>query len=128
MDLSRFQKAPRITRTLDMGEFDEGYRGATFEVWVSPNRAHLDAWQDITAFIVGVNQRLDEMEVEEKEAAFAEWRERVVGWYAQTWGIEADVARQIRDALEESNPLGWKWLTRRTSAMIGEYRQEKLKN
>ena len=128
MDLSKFKVDKRITRTLDMGDFDEVYAGATFEVWVAPTRAHLDAWQDTTQFIVGVNQRLDKLTAKEKETAFETWRERVVGWYAETWGLEVDVARQIRDALDENNPLAWEWLMQRTSAMIGEYREAKLKN
>lgn len=118
----------RETVTVDLGDFHESYRGAVFEVWVTPTRAHLGEWGDVTRFILDVERRKATLTEEEIEAAWEEWRERALRWYVVTWGMDVEEARQIRDVLQEMNPLAWDWLTMRTSQVIGEYRRGKLKN
>lgn len=145
--LAKLKKAhSRIERTLDMAEFDEGYAGATFQVWMAPTRAHMREWGDLTEFITSESARLkreranppDGLNEEDLAAFYAasevetegvleEWRVRQVAWYATTWGMSLEDVQAIREALQESNPLAWDWLLTRSSQMIGEYRREKLK-
>lgn len=123
--------AARISRTLDLGEFDEAYRGATFEVWVAPTRAHLQEWAALTTFINEQRRIADSegMTGDEMASALAEYEERQLAWYAETWlNISLEEARQIRQALQEQNNLAWDWLLMQTSRMIGQFRAEKLGN
>lgn len=121
----------RISRPLDLGEFDEAYRGATFEVWVAPTREHLQEWAALTEFI-NEQRRIansDGMSEGEMTAAMAEYEERQLAWYAETWlNISLEEARQIRQALQQQNNLAWDWLLMKSSRMIGQFRAEKLGN
>lgn len=122
-----------ITRTLNLGEFDPVYEGAIFDVWVSPTRGHLKEWSDISAAISQANREKDKIEGSAEKQAFMKaalesYEENQLTWYAETWrNISLEEAREIREVLAESNPLAWDWLLARTSKMIGDYRQEKLK-
>jgi len=121
----------RISRTLDLGEFDEAYRGATFEVWVAPTRAHLQEWAALTTFINDQREIANGggMSEEQMAASLAEYEERQLAWYAETWlNISLEEARQIKAALLSQNNLVWDWLLIRTSQMIGQFRAEKLGN
>lgn len=130
--LERIKSASsRVTRTIDLGDFDEAYRDATFEVCVTPSRAHLRSWGEITEYIVEVTQQTHEgtLSDEDKEAALVEYAERQLAWLAATWvNLTTDESREIRDHLQEENPLAWDWLLMRTSATIGNFRIETLKN
>ena len=124
--LSKIKNVETISRTLDLGDCDEAYRGAVFEVWVAPTRAHLQEWRALTEYITDVQKRADGMSDDEKDEALVVWHDRQLAWYAGTWlNIGLDEARQIRDALPD---VVWDWLTINTSRMIGQYRTEKLKN
>ena len=128
--LSRIKDASgQITRTVDLGDFEESYRGATFEVNVTPSRAHLRDWGKITEFIQELTTRSDKLSDDEKTAALAEYEEKKIVWLARTWtNINLEEAREIRDHLEEANPLAWDWLLTFTSLTIGNFRKESLKN
>lgn len=115
-----------ITRVLDLGDFDEMYQGAVFEVEVAPTRAHLQEWAGLTDYIQGIAATKDEMTEDEKDDAMETWQSRRVEWYAKTWrNISLEEAQEIYEALPQ---VAWDWLTRRTSQMIGEFRREKLGN
>lgn len=43
--------AVREAVTIDLGDFHADYRGATFDVWVTPTRAHQDAFREIQAYL-----------------------------------------------------------------------------
>jgi hypothetical protein len=123
--------ASRVTRTVDLGDLDEAYSGATFEVCVTPSRAHLRSWGETTEFIVDVTKKSRDGDLtdEQKEASFEEYEERQLTWLAITWeNITLEEAREIRDHLQEDNPLAWDWLLMKTSATIGDFRTETLKN
>ena len=117
-------KDVRTTRTVDLGDFAEGYRGATFEVNVTPSRGHLQEWTDITETI---RQAADGKTLD-LVAVMAEHNERVARWLAATWSMPVEEVTQIREVLLERNPLAWEWLYKRTFDVIGEYRSEVLKN
>ncbi len=126
--------AHAITRPLDLGEFDEVYAGAIFRVWVNPSRDHLAEWGTIAVEVNAARKAANELDDPDaakdlRREALETYRTRSIAWYAETWtNIDLDEALQIRDTLEEDNPLAWDWLTGRTSKMIGDYREEKLKN
>lgn len=115
-----------ITRPLDMGDFDEVYRGASFDVWVAPTRAHLQEWAALTREIQAAKRRSKKMTEDERSEALEAWRTRQLAWYAATWrNVTLEDVREIKEALPE---VAWDWLTLRTSEMIGAYRREKLGN
>lgn len=132
----------RRSVAVDLGDFDEVYRGAIFEVWVTPPAAHRKALEENQAWLereTGRAQRdRDGIADAERRAAFdleagqrlqAEWSERLLRWLAATWlNVELDEARQIREHLVETNPMGWDWLFQRTMATIGEYRRRVVGN
>jgi len=129
MELEKLLQA-RITRPLDLALFDPAYEGVALDVWVTPSRAHLQEWMDITQMITGAARAAEAGQLTEEESAvkFAEWKERQLAWYARTWDISLAEARELHDACQERNPLLWDWITLETSRIIGNYRQEKLKN
>ena len=43
----------KTTRQLDLGDCDEAFRGAVFDVWVTPTRAH---WAEFAAYVVWLNE------------------------------------------------------------------------
>jgi hypothetical protein len=127
-DVIRNAGSVAIVRTLDLGDFDEAYRGATFNVWVAPSRAHLQEWASLTAEIQAAQKKAEagEMNDEEKREALEKWQARHLEWFAETWrNVPLAEAQQIQEALPK---MAWEWLTQRTSEMIGEYRREKLGN
>ncbi len=128
--LDRIKKASgRITRTIDLGDFEESYRGATFEVCVTPSRAHLRAWGEITEFIQEINQTKSDLSEEERVAALASFEDQQLAWMVTSWvNVTLDEAREVRSHLQENNPLAWDWLLTKTSATIGNFRAETLKN
>lgn len=117
----------RTTRTVDLGDFAEGYRGATFEVNVTPSRGHLQEWMEITEFIAREAARKD-LHEDQAKAVMAQYDRKVAHWLAATWAMDVGEVEQIRDALKERNPLAWEWLQRRTTDAISGYRSEVLKN
>jgi len=127
LDLIKGMGDQKISRTLDLGDHDEMYRGAIFEVWVAPTGEHLQEWQELTNRIaVELPKLAKTMTEEEQKEALAEWQSRQAAWYGKTWlNIPPEEVPQIRDALPG---VVWDWLLLQTSRMIRNYRQEKLKN
>ena len=116
----------KITRLLDLGDFDEAYRGATFDVWVMPTRAHVMAWGDVVEAYKRLEGKLNGLKEAEKEAAADRIMAMENDWYAEMWiNVPVDEVAQIREALPD---LAWRWLTQQTTEMPGEFRREKLKN
>lgn len=37
--------------TVDLGRFNKSYRGATFDVWVTPTAAHTDKWAEVQTWL-----------------------------------------------------------------------------
>lgn len=48
-------------RTVDLGDFHESYRGAIFEVWVTPTKAHQAAFTGIQEWLAQANERVQTM-------------------------------------------------------------------
>ena len=130
--------------TLDLGDCDEAYRGATFHVWVTPTRAHwaqLVDWQVWTqeepkrlqkrcAEIALTNElTAKEFDLEQGKRLQRESNERLDAWLAETWlNIEPDETTQIREHLQETYPAAWDWLFSHTLRAIREYRENLSKN
>lgn len=121
--------------TIDLGDCDKAYRGATFDVWVTPTRAH---WAEYAAHVTEVEQRRverdaikDTIEREEFDRVMTERAEaRLDAWLAETW-LNIDTAgdvTQIREALQENYPAAWDWLYQRTLEVIIEYKRNLSKN
>lgn len=126
--LERLSHAVYRTEPLDLGDFDEAYRGVTFDVWVTPTKAVADRVADLQRWIdeqAGALERGD-VDFDDFTAALNE------RWYhilAELWrDCEIDEVRAIHAALQENNPLAWDWLIRRTHEMVREYRERVLKN
>lgn len=130
--------AQRITAPLDMGDLDSVYAGAVFDVWLTPSRGMLKEWQALTRWVQSrersLTKRYERAETAERKAEIDaeadalkdEYASRQIRWYAQIWqNVSEDEAGQIFEALPE---VAWDWLVIRTSQMIGQYKQEKLKN
>jgi len=142
--LSRITAAGAVKRstTIDLGDCDDTYRGATFDVWVTPTRAHLEAWNAYVAWLREEPARReaerdaiqDEAERAEFDAAMGDaldremWR-RLDAWLADTWlNIEPDEVTQIREHLQENHPAAWDWLYTHTLRTMNEYREHLTKN
>jgi hypothetical protein len=131
----------RRSEAVDLGDFDEAYRGATFDVWVTPTRAHLQTWAEISRWLEATTtkarQARDALPADEREAFDAgtaeklqeAYDERLVAWLAETWvNVDREEARQIFDRLQETNPRAWEWLVHRTHSVIGEFKRRIVGN
>lgn len=119
------------TRTLDLGDYVEDYRGATVEVWVTPSRAHLRAFAELVESIEALRKQAQASEVDAAALAsgYEDYQERMLQWYAEMWrDVSLEEAREIREGLDEHCPGAWDWMCRRTSQMIREFREDHLKN
>lgn len=136
--------AVKTTVTLDLGDCDKAYRGATFDVWVTPTRAHWAAWVEWYAYDTQEPQRISERRKEiaatnettaaeyaaEQSRTFNETTYRMLdAWLAETWvNIPADEVTTIRETLQEQNPAAWQWLLEHTLRAITQYRENLSKN
>lgn len=48
------------TVTVDLGDFNEAYRGATFDVWVTPTPAHQERFRDIKKWLSDASKDANE--------------------------------------------------------------------
>jgi hypothetical protein len=130
------------TVTLDLGDCDEAYRGATFDVWVTPTRAH---WETFAEYAVWLDeepkrqqQERDKIKDEAERAEFdrikseqleREMFRRLDAWLADTWrNIPLEEVTQIREHLQDSFPAAWDWLYAQTLRTMREYRENLSKN
>ena len=120
----------RVTRRLDLGDYEEQYRGAVFDVWVTPTRAHLQAFGEYTDWLAeNVTGRESELEPGQIEPLYAEMYQRVDAWLAGTWlNIPADEVTTIREALQDTDIDAWNWLYTGTLEAITGYRERRVKN
>jgi len=115
-------KHPIIVRKLDLGEFDAIYAGAKFDVNVLPP-PELVAEYGVAAERLQASVKEEGADI---DAVWEDWEQFRISWYAQLWqNISEDESRQIRDALPE---IAWDWLCMRSSEMVREFRESKLKN
>jgi hypothetical protein len=130
------------TVTLDLGDCDETYRGAVFDVWVAPTRAHLAQFAEYKVWLdtePGRRQKQrdaieDKAEREEFDRVMGEQLDnemyrRLDAWLADTWlNIDLDAVTQIRDHLQETYPAAWNWLYSHTLRAMRDYRENLTKN
>jgi len=121
-------EASYATVTIDLGDYDETYKGALFEVWVTPTRAHVRAYQAYYAKWVApvVEAASVPPEIADKED---ERNGELDMWLAETWrNIPLEQTTQIREHLEATNPRAWDWLYNKTLETAAEYRETLVKN
>jgi hypothetical protein len=127
-----------VTVPIDLGDLVEEWRGAVFEVWVTPTRAHLEA---LNAYHTWVAENIPDPESdegkahyeklgEEKTAAiFAEADARLDAWLAESWrNLPLEEVTQLREHIQEIDQHIWNWLYRRTIDVMTGYRQALVKN
>jgi len=131
----------KTTVTLDLGDCDEAYRGAIFDVWVTPTRAH---WAAFAEYVVWLEEEPKRQQAKKAGMAPAEAAEfdRVMGeqldremwsrldaWLADTWlNVELEEVTQIREHLQADFPAAWDWLYNHTLRTMREYRDNLSKN
>lgn len=123
----------KVTRRVDLGDYEESWRGAVFDVWVTPTRAHMAEFAENTDWI---REHQAEIVDDGDEATIAEMNERIGGWLARTWlnfptteehSAEGEVTL-IREHLQDCDFEAWNWLYGRTLEVIREYREGRVKN
>jgi len=125
------------TKTVDLGEFDEVFRGAVFEVWLTPTRDHVEAWKEIRDWLTAESERarLDRDAIRDKDQrkAFDQdaaarlqrgYDRRLDAWLAVTWrNVGEDEVTAIHEHLAAVAPAAWDWLVSQTHTAIGEFRR-----
>ncbi len=126
LDLIAGISASYATVTIDLGDYDETYKGATFDVWVTPTRGHIDAYQAYyTRWIDPGTEQADEADEEREARRYAE----LDPWLAETWrNLSAEETAAVREHLQETNPRAWWWLYNKTLEVAAEYRDTLVKN
>ena len=95
MDVSQIIKQAGIVkthRTIDLGDCDEAYRGATFDVWVTPTRGHLKQFTEYRVWLLDVPAKVAEVQ---KQASELEELEREAFTTAQTERLDREMYRQL---------------------------------
>jgi hypothetical protein len=122
----------KVTRRIDLGDYEESWRGAVFDVWVAPTRAHLQAYGEYNDWL----QEHADAEGSVDPDAIPEMYERLDAWLAVTWTnfptTEGHTALEevtlIREHLQEVSGAVWEWLYTTTLDAILEYRRGRVKN
>ena len=130
------------TEAVDLGDFDEAFRGAVFEVWLTPTRAHIEAFGEVRDWLKRESERArrdrDGIRDEEKRRAFdtesagrlqAGYDARLDAWLAETWrNVKLEEVRQIHAHLSRVAPPAWDWLANETHTTIGRFRRRAAGN
>ncbi len=125
LDLITGIEASYATITVDLGEYDATYKGATFDVWITPTRAHLDVYQAYYKRWVDPGTEQDD----DTDADDAEQYAELDPWLAETWrNLSLEDTTAIREHLQETNPRAWWWLYNKTLEVAAEYRETLIKN
>ena len=145
LNIIRSPGPDKTTRRIDLGDCDESLRGAVFDVWVTPTRAHVQAYIDYQDWLKEepvrrqskVNAIEDAAERERVDQEMAqqtlrEMYERLDAWMAETWvNIPAEEVPIIRERLQGDDDVSssvWRWLYDRTFEVIADYREQLTKN
>jgi hypothetical protein len=140
----RISAVPRLETTvrLDLGDCDTALRGAVFDVWVTPTRAHLAQFAEYAVWLDTEpkrqqNERDKIQDIAERaeydrvmaEKLECEMNERLDAWLAEAWrNIPAEEVAQIREHLQENAPSVWDWLYKNTLRAMRDYRENLTKN
>lgn len=111
----------RITRPLDVGEYDDEYDGITIDVWVNPSRQHVLALGEIMKATRAA--MIKEDKEGEPPADVEEVTKVLLEWYAESWGQKPE---EVIAFYQEAPIDLWQWLTRCTHELVVEYRKGKL--
>lgn len=114
LDVIRGVNDVRQSVTVDLGDYNPAYAGATFEVWVTPTRAHNQRFQAIMDYLEQANKearealakldkahqeemfRLSEQGTDARELAQIERQ-----YQARRAELDARAAEQMQDEFEE---------------------------
>jgi hypothetical protein len=121
-------EASHATVTIDLGDYDETYKGAVFDVWVTPTRAHVQAYQAYyTKWVAPVVEagKVPPEVADRDDERTAE----LDPWLAETWrNIPLEQVTAIREHLQATNPRAWDWLYNKTLETAAQYRETLVKN
>ena len=148
-------KIQRVTRELDLGEYQPEYAGQSLTVWVNPpvrvrNEMYglLNNWRKAIAAAMLVENPLryhqeykiplpedgDQIkkgtpeEIEAAQEAAREARAKYWAWFAQVWeGDSEEDVLALAEKLSEQEPGLWDYLRTKTIKMIGEYADARKK-
>jgi hypothetical protein len=115
----------KVTRRVDLGDYEDSWRGAVFDVWVAPPRSHLEAFREYNDWL----QEHAGPEGGIEPDAIPEMYELLDAWLAETWtNIPPDEVAPIREHLQEVDGDAWNWLYTTTLDTILEYKRARVKN
>jgi hypothetical protein len=135
--LQIIQRAGRVEsiERIDLGDCDEVFRGAVFDVWVTPTRAHIEQRRELNQWLLRADERvaaiqreLEDIEDEDEKERIEQARideveqetgRRVDAYLAKTWlNLDLDAVTKIREHLQKEFPYAFTWLIRRTAQAI----------
>jgi len=127
--LSIVQGGARETRTINLGDWADDWAEATIEVWVTPTRAHTERYREILQGWQEIVRQFKDLSPEEKLVQGQALEDRENEWYAQSWeGYDVEGVAALRKAMSENAPGSWAWLIQRSSELVREFREDRLKN
>ena len=123
-------EASFTTVAVDLHDGDSSYpKGTLFEVWVTPTRGHLSAFNEYRDWVRENITLATDLQEEDAERLNAEMYARFDAWLAETWrNFDADEVTQLREHLQETNPGVWDWLYNETLKAMADYREGLVKN
>ena len=105
------QKIPRITRSVDLKEYDDALAGHVVEIWVNWSLDFDDRFSRLAERLSKDTQQED---IEQELFAVC----------AELWHSTPEEVL----ALHRADPTLWEWLWGKTLALRAEFRQERRKN
>ena len=136
-------KIKKVIRTMDLGEFQEEYKGTTIEVWVNPPIKMLQevgklslAMEEARVKAALLNQPIQIGEKSEEnppekaledqiKAATEDYdaaRQAYYAWYSKIWrDSPADEILELADRLQNEEPALLYYLRDKTQKMIRDY-------
>jgi hypothetical protein len=119
-----------ILRPLDLGDYNDTFRGQVLQVWVNPPRAFIRERDELVGQFTLRNQAA---KGKKGRALFAAW---LIGfelsmneWFAKLWsqGEQKESAKEISD-LFEKDPALVEWLKRSSIEMLSAHRNAEKKS
>ena len=132
-------KFPRITREIDLGDYQPEFAGQVLIVWVNPPLGKLSEYDVLADTVHSTIAKLSEAEEEQVKAlseTLVKTNQEVYSWWSDLLSqdedidthFSADEVKQLAEASLESDPALWTFIQEACIGKIAEYRSTRKKD
>ena len=132
-------KFPRITREIDLGDYQPEFAGQVLIVWVNPPLGKLSEYDVLADTVHSTIAKLSEAEEEQVKAlseTLVKTNQEVYSWWSDLLSqdkepdthFSADDMKELAEASMESDPALWTFIQEACIGKIAEYRSTRKKD